>query len=120
MIRTVDKRILNNVTQTHGNKFGYHVYANGRSGGTVVTIILLFTFIMILLTVCLPTHLEQTKSVCVIIYLHAKKKNFLMLEMVREANKIINNFRGEHEVYNIDLFIFLQEAYWRNDFNALC
>jgi hypothetical protein len=28
-----------------------------------------------------------------------------MLEMVGEANKIINYFRGEHEVYNIDLFI---------------
>jgi hypothetical protein len=42
-----------------------------------------------------------------------------MLKMVREANKIINNFRGEHEVYNIDLFIFLQEAYWRNDFHTL-
>jgi hypothetical protein len=28
-----------------------------------------------------------------------------MLETVREANKIINNFRGEREVYNVDLFI---------------
>jgi hypothetical protein len=28
-----------------------------------------------------------------------------MLEMVREANKIINNFRGECEVYNVHLFI---------------
>jgi hypothetical protein len=28
-----------------------------------------------------------------------------MLETVREANKIIYNFRGEHEVYNGDLFI---------------
>jgi hypothetical protein len=34
-----------------------------------------------------------------------------MLETVREANKIINNFRGEREVYNVDLFIFLYEAY---------
>jgi hypothetical protein len=42
-----------------------------------------------------------------------------MLETVREANKIINNFRGEREVYNVDLFIFLQEACWRNDFHAL-
>jgi hypothetical protein len=42
-----------------------------------------------------------------------------MLETVREANKIINNFRGEREVYNTDLFIFLREAYWRNDFHAL-
>jgi hypothetical protein len=30
-----------------------------------------------------------------------------MLETVREANKIINNFRDEREVYNVDLFIFL-------------
>jgi hypothetical protein len=28
-----------------------------------------------------------------------------MLETVREVNKIINNFRGEREVYNVDLFI---------------
>jgi hypothetical protein len=28
-----------------------------------------------------------------------------MLETVRKANEIINNFRGEREVYNIDLFI---------------
>jgi hypothetical protein len=28
-----------------------------------------------------------------------------MLETVREANKIINNFRGEREVYNVDLFV---------------
>jgi hypothetical protein len=28
-----------------------------------------------------------------------------MLKMVIKANKIINNFRGEREVYNIDLFI---------------
>jgi hypothetical protein len=41
-----------------------------------------------------------------------------MLETVREANKI-NNFRGEREVYNVDLFIFLFEAYWRNDFHSL-
>jgi hypothetical protein len=34
-----------------------------------------------------------------------------MLETVREANKIINNFRGEREVYNVDLFIFLQEEF---------
>jgi hypothetical protein len=49
-----------------------------------------------LLTVCLPTHLEQTKSVCAIIYLYVKK--CIMLETVREANKIINNFLGEREV----------------------
>jgi hypothetical protein len=30
-----------------------------------------------------------------------------MLETVSEANKIINNFRGKREVYNVDLFIFL-------------
>jgi hypothetical protein len=40
---------------------------------TVVTITLLFTFIMILLTVRLPTHLEQTKSICAIIYSYVKK-----------------------------------------------
>jgi hypothetical protein len=28
-----------------------------------------------------------------------------MLEMMREANKVINNFRDEREVYNVDLFI---------------
>jgi hypothetical protein len=60
---------------------------------------------MILLTVRLPTHLEQTKSVCAIIYLYAK--NCIMLETVREANKIINNFRGKREVHSVDLFIFL-------------
>jgi hypothetical protein len=54
-------------------KIGRLVYANSWSGGTVVTITLLFTFIMILLTVRLPTHLEQTKSVCTIIYLYVKK-----------------------------------------------
>jgi hypothetical protein len=48
-------------------KIGRLVYANGRLGGIVVTITLLFTFITILLTVRLPTHLEQTKSVCAII-----------------------------------------------------
>jgi hypothetical protein len=68
-------------------KIGHLVYANGWSGSTVVTITLLFTFIMILLTVHLPTHLEQTKSVCAIIYLYIKK--CIMLEMVRTANKII-------------------------------
>jgi hypothetical protein len=61
---------------------------------------------MILLTVRLPTHLEQTKSVCAIICLYVKrKKNCVMLETVREANKIINNFRGERETYNVGLFI---------------
>jgi hypothetical protein len=44
-------------------KIGRLVYANGWSGGAVVTITLLFTFIMILLTVRLPTHLEQIKSI---------------------------------------------------------
>jgi hypothetical protein len=43
---------------TRGNKIGRLVYANGRPGGTVVTVTLLFTFIMILLTVRLPTQLE--------------------------------------------------------------
>jgi hypothetical protein len=57
------------------------------------------------LTVRLPTHLEQTKFVYAIIYLYVK--NSIMLATVREANKIINNFRGEREVYNVDLFIFL-------------
>jgi hypothetical protein len=60
------------------------------------TITLLFTFIMILLTFRLPMHLEQTKSVCAIVCLYVK--NCIMLEMVREAKKIINNFRGEYEV----------------------
>jgi hypothetical protein len=54
-------------------KIGRLVYASGRSGGTVVTITLLFTFIIILLTVRLPTHLEQTKSVCAIICFYVKK-----------------------------------------------
>jgi hypothetical protein len=44
---------------TRGKKIGRLVYTNGRLGGTVVTITLLFTFITILLTVRLPTHLEQ-------------------------------------------------------------
>jgi hypothetical protein len=60
-------------------KLAAFVYANGRQGGTVVTITLLFTFIIILLTVRLPTHLEQTKSVCTIIYLYVKK-NVLCLK----------------------------------------
>jgi hypothetical protein len=60
---------------------------------------------MTLLTVRLPTHLQQTKSVCAIIYLYVKKCT--MLETAREANKIINNFLREREVYNVDLFIFL-------------
>jgi hypothetical protein len=80
------------------------VYANCWKGGTVVTITLLFTFIMILLTVRLPTHLEQSKSVCAKIYLYVKK--IIMIKTLREANKIINNFRAEREVYNVDLFIF--------------
>jgi hypothetical protein len=54
-------------------KIGLLVYANGRLGGTAVTITLLFAFIIILLTVRLPTQLEQTKSVCAIIYLYVKK-----------------------------------------------
>jgi hypothetical protein len=54
-------------------KIGRLVYANGLLGGTVVTITLLFTFIMILLTVRLPTLLERNKSVCGIIYLYVKK-----------------------------------------------
>jgi hypothetical protein len=60
---------------------------------------------MILLTVLLPTNLEQTKFVSAIVYLHIKK--CIMLETVRDANKIMNNFVGEREVYNVDLFIFL-------------
>jgi hypothetical protein len=79
-----------------GTKIGRLVYANGRVGGTVVTITLVFTFITILLTVHLPTHSEQTKSVCAIIYLYVI--NCIMLETVREENKIINNFRGERDV----------------------
>jgi hypothetical protein len=31
-----------------------------------------------------------------------------MLETVREANKIINNFRGEREVYNVDFLYFIR------------
>jgi hypothetical protein len=54
-------------------KIGLLAYANGRLGGTVVTITLLFIFIMILLTVRLPTHLEKTKSVCAIIYLYVNR-----------------------------------------------
>jgi hypothetical protein len=81
------------------------VYASARTGGTDVTITSLLTFIIILLAVRLPTHFEQIKSVCAIIYLYVK--NCVMLESVREANKIINNFRCEREVYNVDLFIFL-------------
>jgi hypothetical protein len=42
-----------------------------------------------------------------------------MLETVRETNKIIKNFRGEREVYNVDLFIFSKEGNCRNDFHAL-
>jgi hypothetical protein len=42
-----------------------------------------------------------------------------MFETVREAIKIINNIQGEREVFYIDLFICLQEAYWHNDFHAL-
>jgi low temperature requirement protein LtrA len=57
-------------------KIGRLVYANGRPGGTAATITLLLTFIMILLTVRLPTHLEQTKSVCAIIYLYVKKLDY--------------------------------------------
>jgi hypothetical protein len=86
-------------------KIGRLVYANGRSGGTVVTITFLLTFIMILLIVRLPTYLEETKSVCAILYLYVKK--FIVIETVRETNKIINKIRGEREVYNVDLFIFL-------------
>jgi hypothetical protein len=68
-------------------KIGRLLCSNGWSGGTIVTITLLFTFIMILLTVRLPTPLEQTKSVCATICL--SKKNCIMLETVRGANKII-------------------------------
>jgi hypothetical protein len=75
---------------TRGYKIGRLVYANGWSGGTVVTITLLFTFITILLTARLPTHLERTKSVLAVICLYIK--NCIMLETVREANKIINFF----------------------------
>jgi hypothetical protein len=57
-----------------------------------------------LLTVRLPTHLEQTKSVVSLSI--CLQKNCIMLETVREANKIINNFRGEREVYNVDLYFY--------------
>jgi hypothetical protein len=67
----VDK-VVEAVCTLAETKIGRLVYANGWSGGTVVTITLLFVFIMILLTVRLPTHLEQTKSVCAIIYLYIK------------------------------------------------
>jgi hypothetical protein len=62
--------LLCTLTET---KIGRLVYANGQLGGTVVTITLLFTLITLLLSVCLPMHLEQTKSVCAIIYLYVKK-----------------------------------------------
>jgi hypothetical protein len=68
---TVQWQALVNV-HSWKQKIGCLVYANGWPGGTVVTITLLFTFIMILLTVRLTTHLEQTKSVCAIIYLYVK------------------------------------------------
>jgi glucose-6-phosphate 1-dehydrogenase len=29
-----------------------------------------------------------------------------MLEIAREANKIINNLQGEREVYNVDLYLY--------------
>jgi hypothetical protein len=61
------------------------------------------------LTVRLPTHLEQTKSVCAIVYLYVKKKKCTVLETVREANKIINNFRGEREVYNVIYLYFYKK-----------
>jgi hypothetical protein len=60
---------------------------------------------VILLTVRLPKHLEKNKYDSAIIYLYVKNCN--MLDTVREANKIINNFRGEREVYIINLFVFL-------------
>jgi hypothetical protein len=66
-------------------KIGRLVYANDQPGGTVVTITLLFTFIMMLLTVCLATHSEQTKSICAIIYLYIK--NCIMLETVSKVKK---------------------------------
>jgi hypothetical protein len=59
-------------------KIGRFLYANGRRGGTVVTITLLFNFMMILLTVRLPTHLQQTKPVCATIYLRVKKPVFCL------------------------------------------
>jgi hypothetical protein len=88
-------------------RIGRLIYANGRSGGTVVTITLLFTFIMILFTVRLSIHLEQTKSVwplsiCV-------QENRIMLETVIEANKITNKFRGEREVYNVICLYFYKK-----------
>jgi hypothetical protein len=56
---------------------------------------------------CLPSHTFGTKYIHLCHYLFVRKKNCIMLETVREANKIINSFRGEREVYNVDLFIFL-------------
>jgi hypothetical protein len=82
-------------------KIGRLVYANGRLGGTVVTITLLFTFITILLTVRLPTYFPNEIR-CVIICVYVKR-NCIVLETVREANKIINNFRGELEVIFISI-----------------
>jgi hypothetical protein len=55
---------------------------------------------------CSPSHAFRTKSVCAIIYMYVKKF-FSLLETVREANKVINNFRGGREVYKVDLFVFL-------------
>jgi hypothetical protein len=57
---------------------------------------------------CSPSHTFRTNYTRLCHYLFVcKKKNCIMLETEREANKIINNFRGECEVYNVDLFIFL-------------
>jgi hypothetical protein len=63
----------NNYVHWRKKENGRLLYANGRPGGTDVTITLLFISIMVLLTARLPTHLERTKSVCAIIYLYIKK-----------------------------------------------
>jgi hypothetical protein len=85
MLDLVQEVHFSHVCTLEETEIGPLVYANGRPGGTVITITLLLTFIMILFTVRLPTHLEQTKSVCAIISLYAK--NCIMLETVREAKK---------------------------------
>jgi hypothetical protein len=64
---------MNIVCTLAETKIGRLVYANGRRGGTVITITLLFTFITLLLTVRLLTHLERTNSVYAIICLYVKK-----------------------------------------------
>jgi hypothetical protein len=43
-----------------------------------------------------------------------------MLETVREVNKIINNFRGEREVYNVDLFLYVYSKHVGTKISTHC